>query len=109
MKAFGTILLQIILLEIILGGGGRFTAIGPLSLRMVLFATAIAYTCYWLWKKERVNIQYSALVLTFIVVTIIAIMMGLSVGADNNLIFEDVKPLLYFLILPFFTLTIRDK
>lgn len=109
MKAFGTILLQVILLEIILGGGGRFTAIGPLSLRMVLFVTAIVYTGYILWKKERINIQYSALVLAFIIVTIIAILMGLSVGAHNKLIFEDVKPLSYFLILPFFTLTIQDK
>ncbi|UII34364.1 hypothetical protein LVD17_11145 [Fulvivirga ulvae] len=109
MKALGIILLQIILLELILGGGGRFTAVGPVSLRMILFGIAIIYTAHSLWKQEKINSQYSALVLAFIIVTVISVLIGNSVKADSKLIFQDVKPLSYFLILPFFALTIQDK
>lgn len=109
MKAFGAILLQIILLEIILGGGGRFTVFGPVSLRMILFGSAIAYTVLRLWKKETIDIRYLTLVLLFIAITAFSILTGFYAGADKQLIFQDVKPLSYFLILPFFAITIRDK
>lgn len=108
MKASGAILLQIILLELILGGGGRFTVFGPVSLRMVLFGVAILYTIYRVWRGDRIGIQYSGLILLFVVITVFSMLLGLSGEAANTLVFEDVKPLSFFLILPFFVLTIND-
>ncbi|ELR71222.1 hypothetical protein C900_03026 [Fulvivirga imtechensis AK7] len=109
MKQFGALLLQIIVLELILGGGGRFTALGPISLRMILFASALAYTCYSIWMEKKFVLPYLRLVLIFLLVILLAMSIGFFSTADPRLIFEDIKPLSFFLILPFFGLTITDK
>ena len=109
MKQFGIILLQIIVLELILGGGGRFTAFGPISLRMILFVTALVYTCYQIWKERKLDQLYFRLVLMFSLVSILATSIGFLSAADPLLIFEDIKPLSYFLILPFLALTITTE
>lgn len=109
MKAFGPTLLLIILLELILGGGGRFTVIGPVSLRMILFGAAISYSVFRIWQGHKIDLQYVRLVLLFITVTAFSMLIGFLSDASHSLIFEDVKPLSFFLILPFFALTVNDK
>ncbi|MBL6449791.1 hypothetical protein JMN32_26000 [Fulvivirga sp. 29W222] len=76
---------------------------------MALFGAAITYTAYQLRRKEKINTQYLTLVFVFIAVTAFSTLIGFLAGADHTLIFQDIKPLSYFLILPFFALTIQNK
>ena len=109
MKKVGPILLPIVLLELFLGGGGRFTALGPVSLRMILFGLAMIYTVLRFIKGERIeSVHWTALIL-FILSTGISTAIGFINNADHTLIYTDVKPLSYFVMLPFFALTITDK
>lgn len=102
MNRAGRILLTVILAEIVLGGGGRLTAVGPLSLRMVLFSLAMGWSVYFFARGRRLKREFWGILLLFFAVSALAWTRGLLAGAPRSSWWEDVKPLLYFLILPFF-------
>src|SRR5438045_3189168 len=97
-----------IVLEICLGGGGRLTAFGPLSLRMVLFAFAVILSIILLMKGRSISRKYWKLELLFLLMISTGVLVALINQNPMPAIWEDVKPLLYFLILPFFVLTIEE-
>src|SRR5258706_5915022 len=103
------ILFCLLWIELCLGGGGRFTAWGPVSLRMVFFVAALSITVIAFVKGKRISNSYWRLVLLFLITTGIGLGIGLLDHADRKFWWEDVKPLLYFLILPFFALAIQNK
>src|SRR5215471_12332995 len=95
------VLFILILVELCLGGGGRFTAIGPVSMRMILFLIAILLSVILFAQKKSLPIKVSGLLIGFVIVILTGITIGLINQNPKNLVFEDVKPLCYFLILPF--------
>ncbi len=101
-------LFLLILVELCLGGGGRFTAIGPVSLRMVLFSVALTISILLLIKNKSLPSEISKLMIGFAVVISIGLAVGLITRKPTNLNIDDVKPICYFIVLPFFFLTI-DK
>ena len=103
------ILFSLLWIELCLGGGGRFTAWGPLSLRMIFFVTALSIAAIAFVKGKRISNSYWRLVLLFLITTGIGLGVGLLDHADRKFWWQDVKPLLYFLILPFFALAIQNK
>jgi hypothetical protein len=98
----------LMLVELCLGGGGRFTSIGPVSLRMILFSIALLMSVLLLIKKKSLPSEIWKLMVGFVVMITIGIIVGLQNSNPKDLILEDVKPLSYFLVLPFFYLTIDE-
>ncbi|PZR20282.1 MAG: hypothetical protein DI539_11250 [Flavobacterium psychrophilum] len=108
MNRFTTILFFALVAELALGGGGRLTAFGPISLRMILFSLALLTTLFHLVKGEKIPPDYTRLLLFFALASAAALIMGISSGAERTFWWQDIKPLLYFLILPFFALAVKD-
>jgi hypothetical protein len=108
MSRFAQILFLIIFAELSIGGGGRLLAAGPITLRMLLFGIAMLAAAYY-YVRHRVLSDDTRQVLIFFTITIgIGIMMGAVNQAEQKFWWEDVKPLLYFLILPFFEWAVSD-
>ena len=98
-----------VLIELCLGGGGRLTAFGPISLRMILFGLGITWAGFLLLKGRTIPSRLWKLFFLFLIILAIGI---LTAVLNNNFLpslWEDVKPLLYFLMLPFFGLVIKGK
>jgi len=108
MKRLTTILFFLLIIEIAIGGGGRLTAIGPVSLRMILFVLALLISAFYFIRGRKIPADYTSLLVFFSIASIIGILIGLSSGANRSLLWEDIKPLLYFLILPFFYFAVSD-
>jgi len=102
------LLALILIAELCLGGGGRFTAIGPISLRMVLFGLALA-TSIILVIREKIIVPglIWKLSLGFMLMIVVGIIVGCLNGSTFIDWFEDVKPLSYFFAFPFFYLSLE--
>src|SRR5258708_13140122 len=109
LKRISKIVLIAILLELLLGGGGRLTALGNVSLRMVLFCAAMILTLILLIKGNRIPVRYRKIFAFFFLAILIGVVFGLLNHSPMNLIWENVKPVVYFLSLPFFTLTVSES
>ena len=103
------VLLLIIVAELVLGGGGRLVSLGPVSLRMMLFAMAMILTGVHFLKGRKLDRGYLTLLLVFTTMILIGSFIGIISGAEKKLIWEDVKPLLFFFLLPFLVLAINEK
>ncbi len=106
----GRLLVMLMITELCLGGGGRFTAMGWVSLRMVLFALALI-VCADLLIRQKVilPIEIMKLIVGFAVMVCLGIIVGIARGGNLNNLVEDVKPLAYFLALPFFYWSIHKE
>ncbi len=103
------VLLGGLLLELILLGSGRLVELGPLTLRMWLFGIALGFAAMILLLGGRVHREVVLLILGFLALTATSATVGLLNHAPLGLVADDVKPLLFFLGLLFFHLTIRDQ
>lgn len=98
-----------VLLELILGGGGRWISFGPLSPRMLLFGFVLLTLSVqlirgkWHWK-----LSYLPLLLTFFSITAFSACWGWYRGASTTAIFTDVKPLLFWVNLAYLAYVFRD-
>lgn len=106
-KISATIFL-LILVELCLGGGGRFTAIGPVSLRMILFSMALVLSMTQFLKGSSFPFEIRLALAGFVCMISVGIVIGIVNGNPTRLIYEDVKPLCYFLVLPFFYLSMDE-
>lgn len=97
-----------ILVELTLGGGGRLTAFGLVSLRMILFGIAMIITLINVLKGTKISTWVMQALIIFTVMLFVGVIVGLMHGADKKFMWEDVKPLLYFYLLPFFSFAITD-
>lgn len=108
MKQVSRILFFILIGELILGGGGRLTAFGPVSLRMILFSFAMIITAIFFFQGRRMSRTIALYLLAFLAVLSVGLLIGLLSGAKREFWIEDVKPLSYVLILPFFYFVVED-
>lgn len=104
-----SVLFTVTLFELMLGGGGRLVAWGGVSLRMILFSFALFIVGIQILRKQRISKEYWVLSFAFLIVLLIGLLRGLMSGADRAFWWEDVKPLLYFFILPFFGYAIQGR
>jgi len=95
-----------VVVELAIGGGGRIFAIGPISLRMVLFAAAMVLSGIHLLRGEKIPVDYRNLLIAFALLMTGSLVIGIMHGSEKQYWWEDVKPLLYFLMLPFFSFAI---
>jgi len=96
----------VMLLEIFLGGAGRLTTIGPLTLRMYLFIVGMGLLTVFLLLGKSLSRTTVVLMICFTTVYVIAMVQGLIFSPDYALLFADVKMVSFFFILPFFDIMI---
>jgi hypothetical protein len=105
-RSFGKILMCMIVFEAALLGSGQMVQVGGITLKMFLFAIGIVYSAVCIFSGTKMS--RGSVVLTVSLAALIALgcVNGLLHDADLKFIGEDVSPLLYFFILPFFEMTI---
>lgn len=105
-------LYSLIAVELFTGGGGRLFELGPVTLRMVLFAAALLVAALVHLRCKDPNKWTSLavlLVLGFFCAHLPSVLVGLARGASPRDIFTDVSPLLFWLMAPFFALVLRRE
>ena len=100
--------LVLVLLELFLLGSGRLIQLGPLTLRMWLFGASLAYAVAVILLRGTLDREIMLLLLAFLGLSTISGLAGLLSGARPADVAEDLKPLLFFLSLLFFHVTIID-
>lgn len=96
-------------LELFLNGSGQSLMIGPLTIRMIFYIVAIIVSIFLILNHNKIYHDINYLVAFFLLLTILSSLVGLINGAEINLIFEDIKPLLYFLMIIPFSFFIKNK
>lgn len=101
-------LLVVVLLELFLLGSGRLLEVGPLTVRMLLYAVAVVYAAAYLAKRGTADREILGLGLAFLVLHLFSALVGIVNGARLDWLAEDLKPLSFFPTLFFFAIAIRD-
>ena len=109
MNRFITLLFSVILFDLMLGGGGRLVAWGGVTLRMILFSLALIAVGVQTLRKQKISREYWLITFAFAGIVLIGLAIGLLAGASRVYWWEDVKPLLYFFMLPFFGFAIQGR
>jgi O-antigen ligase len=107
--SIGEGLLYLVILEAAIFGSGRLLQVGPVTVKMLLFGLTIVFTAWSLLALDRIRTSTTLLTASFLALLGIAAVSGLGHDARMERIGNDVSPLLSFLVLPFFELTIRSK
>ena len=105
---FKTFIFRILIIELIIGGGGRLFDFDGITLRMIIFSVAIFVSFFDIYQGKTNEITLGLVLLNLSLLAFFFIN-GLQNRADISLIIEDIKPLSYFLILPFLYSRIRNK
>lgn len=100
-------LFAIIIIEIVIGGSGRLIDIGPLSLKMILFFLGMVVLVLNITKLKKNVIVQLQLFLT--VCILLSISIGFINGAELSLLFEDIKPLIFFYLISYFYISIQNR
>lgn len=107
LTALGRVLLIVIVLEVSLGGGGRLFDTGSVSPRMVLFGLGLAYTAAALPYREKIPREFVFMTVLFVALSSISTLIPVLQNQPVMAALRDFKSLAYFLMLPFFAITIR--
>lgn len=107
-KNIAYFILYIILIELVLGGGGRFIEFGGITSRMFLFSFALTFAFIHISITRKINKEHTFLVILFSLILFFHLILGLFYNANNQNIIEDIKPLLYFYMLLYFSLFIKS-
>lgn len=105
-------LYTLIALELFVGGGGRMLELGPITVRMVLFAAGLIATILLLLREstDRGAVSLAMLlVVGFVVTHFPALLIGWFKGSTPGDIFTDLSPLFYWLIAPFFAIVLAHE
>jgi hypothetical protein len=105
----GRCLLYAVTFEAALLGSGRMLEIGPVTVKMLLYALSLLYTAWSLLALESLRRSTLMLLASFGALLCFGIANGLTHSADMQYLGQDVSPLISFLVLPFYELTIRTE
>lgn len=97
-----------ILYELVIGGGGRYLEIGPLSFRMVFFGISLIFSFIYFINKKIVKKDVVIIVVAFTVLIFFSSILGYFNRAPISFILGDLKPLFFFYIILFFSLVIKN-
>jgi O-antigen ligase len=98
----GLFLLVLTTAEASLMGSGRLIQLGPLTLKMWLFILVVAYSALSSSITPRVSRASVLLSAAWLVLLLLASIIGLGSGAPMDAVGEDVKPLLFFFAIFYF-------
>ncbi len=102
-------LLFITLCELALMGSGQMLKIGPLTLRMMLYLLIVSISIISIITINRVEKYFAKLVWFFTITMFIGLLLAAINLNPPDLIFEDLKPLIYFYSILFYSLMIKDE
>lgn len=102
-------LFLIFLLESFLLGSGRLLEIGNITAKMLLFTTALTFSILMVLYRNKISRLIMVLLHSFILLILTSLFLGLLNGARPELIIEDIKPLMFFLIIIYLYLMIKNK
>lgn len=105
----GTVLMYLVIIEASLFGSGRMLEVGPVTLKMILFALTLLYTTASLMSLEGIQRSTILLTISYAAILVLCVITGAAHSAKPQLISDDLSPLLSFFILPFFELTICSE
>jgi hypothetical protein len=97
-----------ILVELVVGGSGHYTEIGSVTLRMLFFVIAVGFSIFYLLYRKVIKKDVLIIVISFTLITFLGAITGILNGAKAPHILEDIKPLSFFYILPFFSLRVNE-
>jgi hypothetical protein len=103
---FGRSLFYVLSIELIVGGGGHLIDLGVVSIRMVLFALAMIVTVVYFVNGRRIAPDQMILTLGFMLMLGIGAVIGFINGSAFGAVWEDIKPQLYILLIPFLAFSI---
>jgi len=103
-------LFTVTVLELFVGGGGRLTEIGPVTLRMVLFAICLCAGLFVVSFRRHADGQLLAvgLVSVYLLVHLPGLIVGALRGGQPSEMLSEVQPSLYFLAAPFFAVVLQS-
>lgn len=101
-----TLVFQLLIIEIIIGGGGRLFDLGGITLRMILFSLALLISINDIYRGRTFKFDIVIVLMCLAFLSLFSLT-GLLNGADTTFIIEDLKPLTYLLILPFISSRIK--
>ena len=104
-------LFTIVAMELFIGGGGRLTTFGPMTLRMVLFAVCLCCSVYFaLYRSQKGDGTPLALALAagYLLVHLPAVLIGVIGGSLPGDITTEMQQSLYWLAAPFFAVALRS-
>lgn len=99
-------------LELFIGGGGRLLEVGPVTVRMLLFAVVMAMVVatVWLRPNQRGNFLVAVVwVLVYLTIHVLVLVRGLVGGSDAIEALADMQPTLYWIAAPFFALAMESR
>lgn len=102
-------LFSVVLFEMVTGGGGRVYALGPVTLRIVLFFGSVLIGLLSILLPQRRDGQDLALIICwlFVISVIPAVLVSSEKGVPFSAIAADLEPLLFWFSAPFFAASIN--
>lgn len=97
-----------ILYELVIGGSGHYLEIGTVTVRMLFYLFSVSLALVYHLNKNLIKKDIFIIILSFSFMLFFGSFIGWSNGAPIELILEDLKPLIFFYILLFFTIVIKD-
>lgn len=94
----------LIIIELFLGGGGRLIEFGFMTLRMAFLGIVLLLMLvpeFWRKSPKDINSVFM-LTLIFLLFNLSYLFFGLLGGSQFELALQDLRPILYFLAIPFF-------
>jgi len=104
----GVCLMYLVIIEAAVFGSGQMLHAGPLTFKMLLFGFSMLYVAVALTCGERIGWTTLLLESAYLLSIVVASLIGILRSATTEHLIVDINPLLSFLLLPFFELTIQS-
>jgi hypothetical protein len=108
-QSLGTCLMYLVVFEAAVLGSGQLLHLGPVTVKMLLFTVSVLYVLFALVCGDRIKNSTLLLVACYLASMAASSFIGLVHDAPLDRLGKDISPLLSFLLLPFFELTIRNE
>jgi hypothetical protein len=110
LRFLGQYLMYLVVFEAAVLGSGQLLRLGGgFTAKMLLFALSVLFVALSFFVGERIRTSTLVLVLLYFIAVLSACLVGLLRNAPFDRMGKDVSPILSFLLLPFFELTIRNQ
>lgn len=97
-----------ILFELVIGGGGHYMELGPITARMLFFIVAVGFSVVYLSITRVVKRDIIYIITSFTGTLLLSAIVGLSNNGTLAAVLEDVKTMIFLYMLLFFSITIRS-
>lgn len=97
-----------IFFELVIGGGGHYLELGPITVRMFLYVFAILLSLVYYSVKRTLKKNVIFIIFSLTACCLLSGIVGYLNGASIGAILEDFKPLSFIYVLLFFSLAVNN-